>query len=38
MKIRAFLLSIALGAAFLVAPAHAATQLSVGVAYDIGGR
>ena len=38
MKIRAFLLSIALGAAFLVAPAQAATQLSVGVAYDIGGR
>ena len=38
MKIRALLLSIALGAASLVAPAHAATQLSVGVAYDIGGR
>jgi len=38
MKIRALLLSVALGAAFLVAPAQAATQLSVGVAYDIGGR
>ena len=38
MKIRALLLSVVLGAAFLVAPAQAATQLSVGVAYDIGGR
>jgi basic membrane protein A len=38
MKIRALLLSVALGAAFLVTPAQAATQLSVGVAYDIGGR
>jgi basic membrane protein A len=38
MKIRALLLSVALGAAFLVAPAQAATQLNVGVAYDIGGR
>jgi basic membrane protein A len=38
MKIRALLLSAALGAALLIAPAQAATQLSVGVAYDIGGR
>jgi len=38
MKIRSLLLVVLLGASVLSAPAHAATQLSVGVAYDIGGR
>ena len=38
MKIRSLLLAAVLGSALLVAPAHAATQLNVGVAYDIGGR
>lgn len=38
MKIRSLLLIVLLGTSVLSAPAHAATQLSVGVAYDIGGR
>lgn len=38
MKIRSLLLAAVLGSALLVAPARAATQLNVGVAYDIGGR
>jgi basic membrane protein A len=38
MKIRSLLLVVLLGTSVLSAPAHAATQLSVGVAYDIGGR
>jgi basic membrane protein A len=38
MKIRALLLAIGLGSSLLSVPAHAATQLNVGVAYDIGGR
>jgi basic membrane protein A len=38
MKIRSLLLAAVLGSALLVAPAQAATQLNVGVAYDIGGR
>ena len=38
MKIRSLLLAVVVGAALFSAPAHAATQLSVGVAYDIGGR
>ncbi|CAN1645260.1 Med Uncharacterized ABC-type transport system, periplasmic component/surface lipoprotein [Candidatus Nanopelagicaceae bacterium] len=38
MKIRALLLAVVLGGSLLSAPAQAATQLSVGVAYDIGGR
>ena len=38
MKIRALLLSAVLGATLLSTPANAANQLSVGVAYDIGGR
>lgn len=38
MKIRSILLAVVLGASLVSAPAHAATQLSVGVAYDIGGR
>lgn len=38
MKIRALLLAAVLGSALLSAPAVAANQLSVGVAYDIGGR
>jgi basic membrane protein A len=38
MKIRSLLLAVVVGAALVSAPAHAATQLSVGVAYDIGGR
>jgi basic membrane protein A len=38
MKIRSLLLAVVVGAALVSAPAHAATQLSVGVAYEIGGR
>jgi basic membrane protein A len=38
MKIRAILLAVVLGASLVSAPAQAATQLIVGVAYDIGGR
>lgn len=38
MKIRALLLAVVLGGSLLSVPAQAATQLSVGVAYDIGGR
>jgi len=38
MKIRSLLLAVVVGAALVSAPAHAATQFSVGVAYDIGGR
>jgi basic membrane protein A and related proteins len=38
MKIRSILLAVLLGASLVSAPAHAVTQLSVGVAYDIGGR
>ena len=38
MKIRAAFVSLLLGASLLSAPAQAATTLSVGVAYDIGGR
>ena len=38
MKIRSILLAVVLGASLVSAPAHAVTQLSVGVAYDIGGR
>lgn len=38
MKIRSILLAVVLGASLVSAPAHAATQLIVGVAYDIGGR
>ena len=38
MKIRSILLAVVLGASPVSAPAHAATQLIVGVAYDIGGR
>jgi basic membrane protein A len=38
MKIRSILLAVVLGASLVSAPAHAAPDLSVGVAYDIGGR
>ena len=38
MKIRALLLAAVLGTSLLAAPADAAAQLSVGVAFDIGGR
>ena len=38
MKIRALLLSVVLGASLMAVPANAAAQLSVGVAFDIGGR
>jgi basic membrane protein A len=38
MKIRSILLAVFLGASLVSAPAQAATQLIVGVAYDIGGR
>jgi len=38
MKIRSILLAVVLGVSLVSAPAHAVTQLSVGVAYDIGGR
>lgn len=38
MKIRAAFVALLLGASLLSAPAQAATTLSVGVAYDIGGR
>ncbi len=38
MKIRALLLAVALGTSLLAAPAQAANELNVGVAYDIGGR
>ena len=38
MKIRSILLAVVLGASLISAPAQAATQLIVGVAYDIGGR
>ena len=38
MKIRSILLAVVLGASLVSAPAHAVTQLSVGVAFDIGGR
>jgi basic membrane protein A len=38
MKIRSILLAVVLGASLVSVPAQAATQLIVGVAYDIGGR
>jgi len=38
MKIRSLLLAVVLGATLVSAPAKAATQLNVGVAFDIGGR
>jgi len=38
MKIRAVFVAFLVGASLLSAPAQAATNLSVGVAYDIGGR
>jgi basic membrane protein A len=38
MKIRSILLAVVLGASLVSAPAQAAAQLIVGVAYDIGGR
>jgi basic membrane protein A len=38
MKIRSILLAVVLGASLVSAPAYAATQLNVGVAFDIGGR
>jgi len=38
MKIRSILLAVVLGSSLLAVPAQAATQLTVGVAYDIGGR
>lgn len=38
MKIRAAFVALLLGASLISAPAQAATNLSVGVAYDIGGR
>jgi basic membrane protein A len=38
MKIRSLLLAVVLGTSLLSVPAQAATQLTVGVAYDIGGR
>jgi basic membrane protein A len=38
MKIRALLLAVLLGTSLFSAPSQAATELSVGVAYDIGGR
>ena len=38
MKIRALLFAIVLGTSLMAAPANAAGQLSVGVAFDIGGR
>jgi basic membrane protein A len=38
MKIRAAFVALLVGASLLSAPAQAATTLSVGVAYDIGGR
>ena len=38
MKIRSLLLAVVLGTSLLAAPANAAGQLSVGVAFDIGGR
>ncbi len=38
MKIRATFVALLVGASLLSAPAQAATNLSVGVAYDIGGR
>ena len=38
MKIRAAFVALLVGASLLSAPAQASTNLSVGVAYDIGGR
>jgi basic membrane protein A len=38
MKIRSLILAVALGSSLFSLPAQAATQPSVGVAYDIGGR
>jgi basic membrane protein A len=38
MKIRSALVAAIMGISLIAAPAHASTQLSVGVAYDIGGR
>lgn len=38
MKMRSLLLAVVLGATLVSAPAQAATQLNVGVAFDIGGR
>lgn len=38
MKIRAAFVALLVGASLLSAPAQAATNLNVGVAYDIGGR
>jgi basic membrane protein A and related proteins len=38
MKFRALLLAVVLGTSLMAAPANAAGQLSVGVAFDIGGR
>jgi basic membrane protein A len=38
MKFRALLLAVVLGTSLMAAPANAAGQLGVGVAFDIGGR
>ena len=38
MKIRSLLVAAIMGISLIAAPAHASTQLNVGVAYDIGGR
>lgn len=38
MKIRLLFVAVLLGTSLLSTPAHAASQLTVGVAYDIGGR
>ena len=38
MKIRSLLVAAIMGISLIAAPAQASTQLSVGVAYDIGGR
>ena len=38
MKIRSLMAAAIMGISLIAAPAHASTQLSVGVAYDIGGR
>jgi basic membrane protein A and related proteins len=38
MKLRVLLASLVIGLAAVVVPAHASTPLTVGVAYDIGGR
>lgn len=38
MKLRVFLVSLVIGLATVAVPAHASNPLTVGVAYDIGGR